>query len=93
VSRAEMRPIRATIGLDEARGLIDGAIVPVARTERVAVDEANHRVIAQPVIAPGDVPPFARAAMDGYAVRAADTVGASTHSPRVLTWLETVFTA
>ncbi|MBP1607568.1 MAG: Molybdenum cofactor biosynthesis protein MoeA [Acidobacteria bacterium] len=30
--------------------------------------------------------------MDGYAVRAADTFGASTHDPRVLSWIETVFT-
>jgi molybdopterin molybdotransferase len=30
--------------------------------------------------------------MDGYAVRAADPVGASTHDPRILAWVETVFT-
>ena len=76
-----MRPIRETISLEAARELIDGAIRPIERTERVRIDAANGRVVARPVEAQADVPPFARAAMDGYAVRAADTVGASTHDP------------
>jgi len=38
------------------------------------------------------VPPFARAAMDGYAVRAADTSGASRSGPRTLQCIEQVFT-
>ena len=87
-----MRPIRETISLEAARELIDGAIRPIERTERVRIDAASGRVVARPVEARADVPPFARAAMDGYAVRAADTVGASTHDPRVLAWVETVFT-
>ena len=87
-----MRPIRATITLEAARDLIDRAITPVDRTERVRIDLASGRVVARPVAAQADVPPFERAAMDGYAVRAADTFGSSTHNPRTLTWVETVFT-
>jgi molybdenum cofactor synthesis domain-containing protein len=87
-----MRPIRETITLEAARELIDRAIRPVERTEHVRIDLASGRVVARPVAAQADVPPFARAAMDGYAVRAADTFGASTHDPRTLTWVETVFT-
>jgi molybdenum cofactor synthesis domain-containing protein len=87
-----MRPIRETIALEAARTLIDGAIRPIARTERVRLDTAGGRVVSRPVEAQADVPPFARAAMDGFAVRAADTFGASTHDPRVLSWVETVFT-
>lgn len=87
-----MRPIRETISLEAARALIDGVVRPIERTERVRIDHASGRVVARPVEAQADVPPFARAAMDGYAVRAADTVGASTHDPRVLSWVETVFT-
>jgi molybdopterin biosynthesis enzyme len=93
MSDTNMRPIRATIALEEARRLIARAIRPIDRTERVRLDAANGRVVASPIVAPDDVPPFSRAAMDGYAVRAADTVGASTQAPRTLTWLETVFTA
>jgi len=87
-----MRPIRETISLEAARALIDGVVRPIERTERVRIDHASGRVVARPVEAQADVPPFARAAMDGYAVRAADTFGASTHDPRVLAWVETVFT-
>ena len=87
-----MRPIRATISLADARALVDRAIQPIARTERVTLDEADVRVIAIPVVASSDVPPFARAAMDGYAVRAADTFGASNMDARVLACVETVFT-
>jgi len=93
MSDTRMRPIRATIALDEARALIAHAVRPIERTERVGLDTANGRVVSAPISAPDDVPPFERAAMDGYAVRAADTVGASTQAPRTLAWLETVFTA
>jgi len=87
-----MRPIRETISLDDARALIAKHIRPVSRTERVRIDLGDGRVIACPVHATSDVPPFARAAMDGYAVRAADTFGSGTHSARVLRVVETVFT-
>jgi len=49
--------------------------------EQVPVAEAAGRVLAEPLISPRDVPPFARAMMDGYAVRAADTLGASAYNP------------
>jgi molybdopterin biosynthesis enzyme len=87
-----MRPIRETISLDDARALIEKAVRATDRVERVRLDEADGRVLAGPVVAHTDVPPFSRAAMDGYAVRAADTFGASTHEPRVLTSIETVYT-
>jgi len=88
----QMRPIRETITLEAAREIIDRVIQPLERTERVRADLASGRVVARAVTAQADVPPFTRAAMDGYAVRAADTVGASTHDPRALAWVETVYT-
>jgi molybdenum cofactor synthesis domain-containing protein len=87
-----MRPIRETITLEAAREIIDRAIAPIDRTEAVRIDLAGGRVVSRALSARADVPPFTRAAMDGYAVHAADTVGASTHEPRALIWLETVFT-
>ena len=87
-----MRPIRDTISLDEARALIDGAIRSVDRRERVPVVHANGRVLAQEVVADRDVPPFARAAMDGYAVVAEDTFGASRQDPRTLRVVDKVYT-
>jgi molybdopterin molybdotransferase len=88
----KMRPIRDTIPLDEARELIDAALRPISRTERLALADANGRVIARDVVATSDVPPFSRAAMDGYAVRAEDTFGSSQHEPRTLRCVERVFT-
>ncbi|HXD74543.1 MAG TPA: gephyrin-like molybdotransferase Glp, partial [Vicinamibacterales bacterium] len=58
---------------DEARRRLDAAATPVARTERVPIASAGWRVAAEDVVSPIDVPPFARSAMDGYAVIAADT--------------------
>ena len=88
----KMRPFGGTISLEEARKRIDAAVRPIDRTERVALADANGRVLAEDVVAGADVPPFARAAMDGYAVRAQDTAGAAKDSPRVLTRVETLFT-
>ncbi|MXV64459.1 molybdopterin molybdenumtransferase MoeA [Natronorubrum sp. JWXQ-INN-674] len=53
-------------------------------TETVDVERADGRVLAAPVTAARNVPHYRRAAMDGYAVRAEDTFGASDRSPEVL---------
>jgi molybdopterin molybdotransferase len=87
-----MRPIRETIPLEEARELIADAIAPITRTERMPIVEANGRVIAVDLASGRDVPPFARAAMDGYAVVAEDTFGATRFEPRALRIVEKVYT-
>ncbi len=87
-----MRPIRETIPLEQALALMLGAIVPISKTERVGLAEANGRVLADAAVSAVDVPPFDRAAMDGYAVIAEDTFGASRSDPRTLRSVGTVFT-
>src|ERR671933_2847193 len=59
---------------------------PARRTgvETVALEAAHGRVPAEPVRAPHDLPGFARSTVDGYAVRAADTYGASEGLPSYL---------
>jgi molybdopterin molybdotransferase len=59
---------------------------PARRTavETVALEDAHGRVPAEPVRAPHDLPGFARSTVDGYAVRAADTYGASEGLPSYL---------
>ena len=89
---SKMRPIRKTIPLEEALKLATGAAVPLDRTERIDLDTSVGRVLADAVVADRDVPPFDRAAMDGYAVVAEDTVGATRMEPRLLQWVETVHT-
>ncbi|MGH3758055.1 molybdopterin molybdotransferase MoeA [Actinophytocola sp.] len=56
---------------------------PAHRTpvEDVPLAAALHRVPAEPVTAPDPLPGFARSTVDGYAVRAADTYGASDGLP------------
>jgi molybdopterin molybdotransferase len=50
------------------------ASVPLLEPEATRVQQARGLVLAQEVIAPFDVPPFANSAMDGFAVQAADTL-------------------
>uniref|UniRef100_A0A7C2P6E9 Molybdopterin molybdenumtransferase n=1 Tax=Schlesneria paludicola TaxID=360056 RepID=A0A7C2P6E9_9PLAN len=52
--------------------------------ERVPLSDALGRVLAECVIAAVDVPSFDRSNFDGFAVRAADTVGASELTPKSL---------
>ena len=87
-----MRPIRETISLDDAIAILAEATSPVDRVETMALAAADGRVIAEPASATIDVPPFDRAAMDGYAVIAEDTFGAGRYEPRVLRCIETVYT-
>jgi molybdopterin molybdotransferase len=89
---SKMRPFKGTISLEEARAIIERAIVPITRTERIPLEQASGRVLAETITSSADVPPFARAAMDGYAVRAQDTAGASRATPRPLRRIEKVFT-
>jgi molybdopterin molybdotransferase len=54
------------------------------RVEAVPLADAHGRVPAEPVAAPHDLPGFARSTVDGFAVRAADTYGASEGLPSPL---------
>ena len=70
--------------VDEALATLLDAADAHGRTESVPLADADGRVLAEPVDAPAPVPSYDRAAMDGYAVRAEDTFGASDRSPAVL---------
>jgi molybdenum cofactor synthesis domain-containing protein len=87
-----MRPFKTTISVEEARRLLTQHVRPIARTERVPLARAAGRVAASDVAAQVFVPPFSRSAMDGYAVVAADTVGATRERPVRLPITEQVFT-
>jgi molybdopterin biosynthesis enzyme len=63
------------IPLEEARAFVIGAC-PALPTARVALRAARGLVIAEAVHAAEAIPGFANTAMDGYAVRSADVVGA-----------------
>jgi putative molybdopterin biosynthesis protein len=73
------------VSADEARRRfvrhLDLAPLP---PERVTLAQSLGRVLAESMAAPIDVPPFDRSGVDGFAVRAADTLGASDRMPRRL---------
>ncbi len=87
-----MRPIAQTLLYDDAMRMVMDAARPLDRVEHVTLAEADGRIVSADVISSVDVPPFDRAAMDGYAVIAEDTFGAGTHAPRTVTCVDRVFT-
>jgi molybdopterin molybdotransferase len=67
-----------------ARERLCDAVTPVDRTDTLGLSAAEGRTLAEPVDARRAVPDYRRAAMDGFAVRASDTFGASDRAPEVL---------
>lgn len=61
-----------SLSLTEALRRMLASIEPVSEQESVCLPDALGRVLAEPLTAPMDLPPFANAAMDGYALRASD---------------------
>jgi molybdopterin molybdotransferase len=71
--------------VDEARARFLTAWSPAPpRTTVVALSQACGRVVGKDIVAPEDLPPYPRSVVDGYAVRAADTFGASEGLPAYL---------
>jgi molybdopterin molybdotransferase len=62
----------ALMPVDEAVALIAARVTPVNGVERVALHEADNRVLANALHAPLPLPLFANSAVDGYALRSAD---------------------
>jgi len=48
---------------------IRASIHPVRGSERISLKRALHRVLAEALFAPADIPGFSNASMDGYACR------------------------
>lgn len=69
---------------DEARELLFSHLTAVLPQEKLSSEKANGRVLATAVTAPHGLPQFRRSTMDGYAVRAADSFGASESLPAFL---------
>ena len=57
------------------------AAIPVLGAETVELTAALGRVLAEPVVAGRDLPPWDNSSMDGYALQAADTAGATADRP------------
>ncbi len=81
---SKMTPFKELVSYEEALKRIHKSIKPINRTESVPIEKALDRVLAQEIMANMSVPPFHRAAMDGYAVKAEETFGASSFKPKTL---------
>ncbi len=66
--------------VDAALERVLSAIVPLP-AETIRLEAAYDRILAQDIVAPISLPPFANSSMDGFAVRASDTAGASRETP------------
>lgn len=64
--------------------------VEALKVEDVSLLEGRNKVIAEPVVSSESIPPFDNTAVDGYAVKAIDTQGATEDSPVYLEILETI---
>lgn len=71
---------RTALQVEEAAARILERLQP-GRTETVPLAEAWNRYLAEPLAADQPVPHFRRSGMDGYALRAEETAGASEDSP------------
>jgi len=79
--------MKQAVRVAEAQTLVLDCVEPGA-IEKVALVDALHRVIAEDVIAPRDIPPHDNSAMDGYAVQHRDVKGATQDKPAGLRVLQ-----
>ena len=77
-----MKGFKKTTKIDEAlKTFFKNLGKPKLRKESITLTKALNRILAEDVVSDVDVPPFDRAAMDGYAVKAEDTFGAEEDNP------------
>ncbi len=69
---------------DKAKELFLRGIEPLSESEILPVEDCEGRIAAENITASIDVPHYRRAAMDGFAVKASDTLGAGSSSPVVM---------
>lgn len=76
---------RKLLSFDEAKKILEQSFSakPVG-VEKVSLSKAHERVLAQDVVSSLDIPSFTRSIVDGYALKAADTFGASEDKPVIL---------
>lgn len=77
------QPKKLRIPREEARALLFALPTPV-ESEWVSIDDCYGRVLAEDFVSEEMVPPFAKAPLDGYALRGEDTAGASPEHPVTL---------
>lgn len=78
------RILKERTSVSKAKELLLAKINPLERTDTIPIHNAAGRVLASTTLAPRNVPHYRRSAMDGYAIRSADIMGASPTNPVML---------
>lgn len=79
------------IELEYALQVIEDSVDEINKTDIIKIEESMGRIIGEDVYAPINQPPFNRSPLDGYALRAEDTKGASDRSPIKLKVVDEIF--
>lgn len=74
------KEFRKLVSADKAREIINNLQVN-PKKESSALENVNGKILAEDIVAEINVPPFPRAVMDGYAVKAEDTYASSENEP------------
>lgn len=90
MTQIETKTIIKALTAQEAADCLCSLLEPQRSTERIALHEASGRVLVDDFITPFPMPPFRRAAMDGYAVRSQDLVEACPDNPVTLTVVDEI---
>lgn len=86
---ARLKGFQKLTSIDQAlKNLLDALRIGKLKTTTVDLPLALNRILAENIIAEESLPGFDRSAVDGYAVRAEDTVGSSQFNPKILKIVE-----
>ena len=75
----------SVVSAEKATEILNSSFSPSELSERVSVEAALSRVLSEDVVSNENIPAFDRSVVDGFALRAADTYGASEAMPAMLT--------
>ncbi|MCK4633956.1 molybdopterin molybdenumtransferase MoeA, partial [Candidatus Bathyarchaeota archaeon] len=82
---ARLKGFKKLTSIDEALSrFLDRLQLKRLSTVQISLKEALGRVTVKDINATRDLPPYHRSAVDGYALKAVDTVGASPYQPKDL---------
>ncbi|MGQ4832671.1 MAG: molybdopterin molybdotransferase MoeA [Candidatus Asgardarchaeia archaeon] len=80
----KMRGFKKLTKLEDALATIRQEVSAINEIEKVKLDDAIGRVVAEDIFSPADIPPFDRSAVDGYAVKSKDVLSSSYANPSII---------
>ena len=86
-----MKLFNQLINLEDAQKIVMENIKQIDKVEKIDVEQGYNRVLANDIAANFDNPPFDRAAMDGYALNANDTLNIRDKKPIIFEVIDKVY--